>query len=65
MPRKRTTTQDNTEAQAALDAVISTQTAYWEALHELEAVTGRDLDSTKDYQGVTLEHIAAGDYDEG
>lgn len=55
---------ETSEAQAALDAVIATQTAFWDALSELESATGHNLNSHSDYESATLENITDGDYDE-
>jgi mRNA-degrading endonuclease HigB of HigAB toxin-antitoxin module len=50
----------------ALELVQSTQNAYWDALGELERITGLDLDSTLDYSRVfnirLKESIAEGRY---
>ena len=40
--------------EALLTAAQEAQTAFWDALHELEEATGLEIDSTQDLQGWTL-----------
>ena len=41
----------------ALDRVQQTQSAFWEALGELEALTGAELDGTRDYSADTVDDV--------
>lgn len=50
--------------EVALDAVKMHQEAFWEALTELETVSGRSLSSVKDYADADVHDILRGDYDE-
>lgn len=50
--------------EVALDAVQMYQEQFWDALSELEMLSGRDsLDSTMDFNNATLNDILAGEYD--
>ena len=48
----------STDVQDALSEVQAAQTAYWHALYVLEGLTGLDLDSTRDFEGVKSEDLA-------
>ena len=53
--------------EALLDAAKEAQTAYWDALRELEEATGLEIDSTSDLQDwmiASLLKSADGDDDE-
>jgi len=45
------------ERQAILDAAARAQTVYWEALKELERVTGVDLDDVGELAGLTVQDV--------
>ena len=47
-----TTTEDE-----LLEAAAEAQTAYWNALHDLEEATGLDIDSTQDLAGKTVADL--------
>ena len=40
-----------------LEAAAEAQTAYWNALHDLEEATGLDIDSTQDLAGKTVADL--------
>lgn len=50
--------QNSSAAQQKLQEVRATQTAFWEALSELEALTGLDLCSDVDYEDYELSTLA-------
>jgi hypothetical protein len=53
---------DTDSPEALLEAAQEAQTAYWEALHDLEAALGDiEIDGTRDLQGLTLDDLAEDD----
>ncbi len=58
---------DRQAAEAALERVRDTQSAFWDALRELEGELGRDLDDEEgaDFTDMTLDDLleSAGDDD--
>lgn len=57
-------TIDKVTAEAALDRVQDAQTKFWDALNELEAAIGHDLDSLRDFSEMTLDDVLSEDEDE-
>jgi len=53
------TDEKRNEISFALDTVQATQTAFWEALGELEDLLGFELDSDVDYEGYDVASILA------
>lgn len=45
------------EMQVALDAAKEAQTAYWDALRDLETELGCDLDDVGDLSGYTVQDL--------
>lgn len=51
-------TVDKAAAEKALEMVRMTQTAFWDAMNELEnELGGADLDSSRDYSEMTIEDL--------
>jgi len=51
------TDEERKDAENAFEDVQEAQTVYWEALSQLEALTGLELDSSRDFEGLTLEDL--------
>jgi len=54
---KDASTDTRSDAEQLLERVQNAQDAYWSALSELEAETGLDLDSTRDYSGLSVDDL--------
>lgn len=52
-------TDTRPDAERLLERVQNTQTEVWNALSALEAELGIELDSTRDYQDVTIDALRA------
>lgn len=50
--------ENSSEAQQKLQEVCATQTAFWEALSELEELTGLELCSDVDYEDYDLSTLS-------
>lgn len=48
---------ENTKAERLLEKVQEAQTAYWDALSELESELGCDIESTTDLGGYTVTDL--------